>query len=250
MIYDVNGNAIIEDVTNIVTPTFSASLNGNALIKHAICSHADFVTAYNDGYKMMEGDVHFTSDGYMIVNHDSTLGGLTIASSTLAELQAVATVYLFDDFMLDCKKYNVFADIDFTKTYTQQQSATLVDHIIKAGMNDRCSIECYVSSSAVYLTNASTDLILNILGIRTTANADSCEPFEELSKCIIATIPHSDITTEIVQYCHQKGYITKTWTGAAAGSGVDTKAQVEGYLDMGISQVITNSVKPSDIVPT
>lgn len=242
-VYDVNGNKILSGSGGI--PLFYL-LSANSLIKHqAGNSSSAFSTAYANGYQMMEGDVQFTSDNVPIMCHDASIGGLTIATHTLAELQAATTIYTLDNWLLDCKKYNVFADIDFTKTYTSSQCATLVQHISDAGMTNRVSIECGVSSSAPNLVANSEELILNILGASTTSAIDSFATIAAKCKLVIATIPHADATKALVTYVHGKGYLAKIWTGTSS----DTKAMVEGYLNMGADQVLCDTVKPSDITP-
>lgn len=245
MIYDIDGNALTVNAVNLGVPLPSI-LAENSLIKHQGGNSAGaFKTAYNNGYRAMEGDVRFTSDKVPIMSHDASIGGMTISTHTLAELEAGTTIYTFDAWMLDCKKYNVFADIDFTKTYTEEQCGILVQHIKDAGMIRRVSIECGVSSSAPYLVDQSSDLILNLLGASTTADIDGFATIASICRLVIATIPHADATAALVTYAHGNGYLAKIWTGTSS----DTKAMVEGYLDMGADQVLTDTVKPSDIVP-
>ena len=246
MIYDVNGNELIAEAKLSGVPLFPLVAE-NSLIRHqAGNSKSAFTTAYTNGYRAMEGDVRFTSDSVPIMSHDATLGGLTISNSTLAQLENATTVYKLDDWLLDCKKYNVFADIDFTKTYTKTQCGILVQSLEKIGMTKRASIECYIASSAIDLSDASEGLILNPIGMSTTSAMDSLSTIASKCALVICTIPHADATSTLVKYAHDKGYLAKVWTGTSS----DTKAMVEGYLDMGADQVITDTVKPSDIVPS
>lgn len=243
MVYDVNGNPLYISEQGL---PLSGDLSENLLIRHyGGNSASNLATAYTNGLKAVEGDVQFTSDKHPIMCHDASTGGLNISTHTLAELQAVATIYQLEDCLLDCKKYNLFLDVDFTKTYTEEQCQILTTIIKDYGMVGRSSIEVFVNSSAVTISSISHDYILNILGCRTTAAIDACDTFADKSSLIICTIPHEDATQELVEYAHNKGYLAKIWTG-----GADTKAIVEGYLDMGADQVLTDSVKPSDIVPT
>ena len=241
MVYDINGNPVTSD--GIPLP---ALLGDTVLIRHKAGNSASaFKTAFNNGYKAIEGDVRFTSDNVPVMSHDATLGGYTIANYTLAELEALTTVYTLDDCLLDCKKYNVFLDIDFTKTYTSTQCQILVQHIENMGMIRRCSVECGMSTSVNDLTANSGELILNILGASTTAIMDTFATAAAKCRLVIATIPHADATAALVTYAHGKGYLAKIWTGTSS----DTKAMVDGYLDMGADQVLCDTVKPSDIVP-
>lgn len=242
-IYDINGNVIGGNNRTPIAPIFGET----ALIKHrAGNSASDMATAYTNGYKSVEGDVRFTSDAVPIMAHDATLGGLTIASSTLAQLQAATTVYTFDDWMLDCHRYNLMAEIDFTKTYTQTQCEILAEKIVNAGMTGRCTIECYMDTSATYLSNYSTDLVLSILESSTTSNIDLLSNFVNKSRQVIAVIAHSSATAELVTYAHSKGYLVRIWTGSTS----DTVAQVKSYLEMGADFVLTDNAKPSDVTPS
>lgn len=243
MIYDVNGNPLYIGRQGL---PLSGVLGENLLIRHyGGNSASNIATAYNNGLKAVEGDVRFTSDKYPIMSHDASVGGLTISTHTLAELQAVATIYQLEDCLLDCKKYNLFLDVDFTKTYTTEQCGILTGLIKDYGMVGRASIETFIDSSAGRIANISHDFIQNILGCRTTAAIDACDAFADKCALIICTIPHDDATQELVEYAHNKGYLAKIWTG-----GSDTVSIVENYLDMGADQVLTNDIKPSDITPS
>lgn len=244
-IYDVNGNSVTvsAQVKSPIAPIFGET----ALIKHRAGNSASaMATAYSNGYKSVEGDVRFTSDSVPVMSHDATLNGLTISSSTLAQLQAAGTVYTFDDWMLDCHTYNIMAEIDFTKTYTETQCGILAQNIVKAGMTGRCTIECYRGTSATYLSNNSTDLILSILESSSTSNIDLLSTFAAKSRQVIAVIAHDSASSSLVEYAHSKGYLVRIWTGSTS----DTVSQVKSYLAMGADFVLTDNAKPSDITPS
>lgn len=242
MVYNKDGNKLIGN--NL--PLFDEFTRTN-LIKHRGGNSAsDLATAYNNGYRAVEGDVRFTSDSVPIMCHDATLGGLTIASSTLAQLEAVATVYTLDDWFTDCRKYNILAEIDFTKTYTASECALLVQHIHDKGMEGRCTIECYPTTSALDLINNSEDLILSLLSTSSTSGIDAVADISNKCRKVICVIAHDYASDSLISYAHKKGYLVRVWTG----TGLDTVADVDGYLDMGADFVITDNCKPSDIVPT
>lgn len=249
MIYDVNGNVLINGESGGFP--MADQLGKTILIRHyGGNSAAKLSAAIADGYMAVEGDVHFTSDKKPVMSHDPTLNGLTIATHTLAELQAAGTVYQLGDCMNDCKKYNIFLDIDFSKTYTAEQCQILADHIYAYGMLGRCSIETLKNSSAQTFANISPEFIQNGLGISTQADVDAYNTIAGRCRLLICTIRHADITKTIVDYVHNKGYLAKVWTGANTEAATDTVAQVENFLSMGVDQIIVNTVKPSDITPS
>lgn len=245
-LYDIDGNVIKIGLTASDKMPLLPIFGETTIIKHQGGNSANALRlAYNNGYKAVEGDVRFTSDNVPIMCHNSTIGGLNIDTSTLAELQAVDTVYTLDEWLTDCKKYNILAEIDFTKTYTQAQCETLVQHIKANSMTNRCTVECYIDSSMGYLSQYSPDLVLSVLGCRSTSIIDSLASIEDYCRAIICVIPHDDASKSLVSYAHSKGYLSRIWTA----SSTDTLPDVEVYLDMCADFVLTDNVKPSDIMP-
>lgn len=246
MIYDINGNPIGMGGSTDKGLPYLPAFGETTLIKHRGGNSAsDMATAFSNGYKSVEGDVRFTSDAVPIMCHDTTTGGLTISSNTLADLQEATTIYTLDDWLMDCKKYNILAEIDFTKTYTQAQCEILVGKIKDHAMTNRCTVECYIDSSAMRLAAYADDLILSVLGCRTNAIIDSLVDIADACRKIICVIPHDVASASLVAYAHKKGYLSRIWTN----STTDTVSVVENYLDMGVDFVLTDNVKPSDITP-
>ena len=243
-IYDVNGNEIASGGgSGFPGLPLSPVLGTNFLIRHyGGNSHANFVAAVNNGYVATEGDVRFTSDEIPVMAHDSSVGGLSIATHTLAELEAVATIYKLDDWLLDCKKFNVFADVDFTKTYTNRQCEILVAHLGNMGMTGRASIECGISYATV-LVQYSKNLLLNLLSATSEANINRFAAVEDSCKGIICTTAVESVNPSIVEFIHKKGYISKVWNSS------DSVASTTNYLNMGVDQVIVDTTKPSNITP-
>ena len=108
---------------------------------------ADFKNAIKHGYKFLETDVHVTKDGYFVLCHDATIAGLTIATSTLAELQAVTDIATLDEFLVLCKKYDAVPVLEMKGGfgyYADRERATeLVQKIEKYGLADRAFITSF-----------------------------------------------------------------------------------------------------------
>lgn len=103
-----------------------------------------FKQAVKRGYVGVEIDLRVTSDNIPVLCHDATFGGLTIAESTLAELQSVtvgtgmwqATIPTFDEFMYWAKCNNVEVYLD-CKIYTEEATDLYFAVVKKYGMLDR-----------------------------------------------------------------------------------------------------------------
>lgn len=103
-----------------------------------------FEQAVKRGYVGVEIDLRVTSDNIPVLCHDATFGGLTIAESTLAELQSVtvgtgmwkATIPTFDEFMYWAKCNNVEVYLD-CKISTEEATDLYFAVVKKYGMLDR-----------------------------------------------------------------------------------------------------------------
>lgn len=61
--------------------------------------------AYALGWRGVETDVRLTSDGVFVLSHDTTLGGLTIAENTYADLKAVYPAVMTADELVNISAY-------------------------------------------------------------------------------------------------------------------------------------------------
>lgn len=103
-----------------------------------------FKQALKRGFVIIETDLRVTSDNVPVLCHDETFGGLTIASSTLSELQAVtvgvgmwnATIPTFDEFLYWCKCNNVSVYLD-CKVTTNAACDLYFTIVKKYGMMDK-----------------------------------------------------------------------------------------------------------------
>jgi hypothetical protein len=103
-----------------------------------------FKQAVKRGFVAVETDLRVTADNIPVLCHDPTFGGLTIAESTLAQLQAVtvgngmwkATIPTFDEFLYWAKCNNVEVYLD-CKISTNEATDLYFDIVKKYGMLDR-----------------------------------------------------------------------------------------------------------------
>ena len=104
----------------------------------------DFENAIKYGYKFLETDVHVTNDGYFVLCHDATIAGLTIAISTLAELQAVTEIATLDEFLMLCKKYDVVPVIEMKGGFGAYETVQrFIEKIEKYNLEGRAFITAF-----------------------------------------------------------------------------------------------------------
>ena len=93
-IYDYQGNSLNLNKNTHWTNVCHRGYTASGEVENTIPA---LLEAYNHGFMYCEGDVHITSDGYGVMNHDATITGTlngvsttyTIASTPLATIQAL-----------------------------------------------------------------------------------------------------------------------------------------------------------------
>lgn len=116
------------------------------------------------GFAYVECDVSFTSDGYAVLLHDSTVDRTSNGTGNIADLTLEAVRALdfgswkgaeyagekiptFDEFILLCKRLGLHPYIEL-KAGTEEQIKALVESVKRHGMKDKVS---YISFGANYL---------------------------------------------------------------------------------------------------
>lgn len=216
-----------------------AHKGGNAAEANTI---ANFIAAYQAGYKAVECDVQFTSDGVMVLEHDDSfiVNGVTyvIASNTYADLVAVKpNLAKFEELLILCKRTNMIIDVDFTKTYTTEQTAALYDLISSMGAQSRCFITCFANTARQLL--GYEPLAVCISQVTTAAAVDSIRDIINRSSVCICSISYSDYTTAQIKYIHSAGALVKVWT---VNDADDAKTYFAEGADMVISDSLTDSI--------
>jgi len=241
-VYNKSGQIIatIGGASNgIVSPIFAenhlvAHKGGNAGTANTI---ANFETGIANGYKILEGDVRFTSDTIPVLSHDATISGYTIASYTYDQIHAlVPTLARLDDFLLLCKQNNVVAELDFTKEYNSSQTQTCYATVAKCGMLGRTMITAY-TSTVRDLLGIDTNIIVCASGIDTTNAVDGLSDIISAARLCVCSTSYSSVTKELVEYMHSAGCLSKPWT-------VNDTATIETLFGYGCDYIITDSVIP------
>lgn len=216
-----------------------AHKGGNASEGNTI---ANFISAYESGYKAVECDVQFTSDGVMVLSHDDsfTINGTTyvIASNTYSTLVSVKPdLATLKELIILCKRTNMIIDVDFTKTYTVAQTTALYNLISSLGAQSRCFITCFANTARQLL--GYEPLAICISQVTTSAAVDSITDIINKSSICLCSIGESDFTTAQAEYIHSAGALVKVWT---VNDSDDAKTYFEAGADMIISDSLTDSI--------
>lgn len=242
-VYDINGNSLLPAVSSGGAP-ISAIFTENHLIAHkggnagAANTIANFEAAISNGYKILEGDVRFTSDSVPVLSHDAAVSGYTIASYTYAELIAlVPTLARLDDFLILCKENNVVAELDFTKEYSTAQTEICCNTVKSCGMLNRTMITAYADTCRALIA-LDPNVIVCVSGVSSTADVDRVSDIIAGARLCVCSTEYDRVTQALVNYMHSKGCLSKPWT-------VNSTSTIETLFGYGADYIITDSVLPS-----
>lgn len=205
--------------------------------------------SYEHGYKILEMDVQFTSDGVPVIHHDSSIssGGetITIASTAYADLITYdlgdgSHIMSLDEAVLFCKKRGLALEIDMSNaTLNATKAKTITDVVIDRGMLGSAIFTGVPSKQALItaITNKAILSVSNLYDETTTETIDSVAEYKAVASAVICSINHSKATETLVNYAHEKGLIVKTWTHANATT-------VNADLAIGADLAICDNIYP------
>lgn len=203
---------------------------------------ANFKAAAAAGFKAVEADIRYTSDGVMVLSHDAsfTVNSTTyvIAQNTYADLVAVKpNLATFEELLILCKRTNMIIDVDFTKEYSAEQTTALYEMIVKYGATSRCLITCFGATARQLLNNQPMPICIS--QVTSTQAVDGISDIIALSSICFCSIYYNNATKALMEYMHDAGAFTKVWTIDSADTAV---TMLENGADMIISDSLTDSV--------
>ena len=205
-----------------------------------------FKQAINDGFKILEGDIQKTSDDNFIIWHDSVLGGLTVASSTLAALQAVtftdgSKALSLEEFVKLAISNSIAVEIDFTHMSTAELTShyQTIYNAIKA-INPTLDSVIFTAAYAKLIIMETVDpsIIICYSGLGSYSSiGDNVKRLARNSRFFMFSQSKSSIDADVVQWSHNNGYFIKAYT-------VVSDSELFSALADGADKAIVESVLP------
>lgn len=157
-VYDVNSNAL-KCIKPIAHRGYSTTAPENTIPAYQL--------AVANGYKFAECDISLTSDGVLMLLHDSTIdrtsdGSGTLTSMTYAEVRQYdfgswksseytgTVIPTLDEFLTYCAQSGLYPYLELKQNggYTEAQVCEVVDMVASHGLRGKVS---YISFSSTYL---------------------------------------------------------------------------------------------------
>lgn len=207
-----------------------------------------FQAAINQGFKILEGDVRKTSDNKFVIWHDSTIGGLTIASSTLAQVTAVTLDYdchalSLEDFLKLAINNSCAVELDFSTAHFSDANFTTyaqsIYDTIKA-INPALDSVIWTLNYQKVVTMQSIDpsIILCYSGmVASTISNATVQAAAKASRYFMASQNKSNMIAEVVQWLHTNGYYCKVYT-------IETEAELFTAFASGADCAIVQAILP------
>ena len=236
-------------------PTFIGHRGSYKGVMNTVESYTNGVEYY--GYQGLECDVRVTSDGYYVISHDETTnavgGNLTVASSTLAQLQAeeytqtrggvtytghICTVAEYLDI---CREKNVIPVIELKWTTginsnDMSKFPGLAALIEEKGLTDKAYILTSMRPSLEYVRTNYPALKCQFL-----CNSNWETYFDWIVQWnLMPSIEAGCFDKYTVKRFHDKGLDVAVWT-------VNSAANYKLYGEMGVKMMTCDYLMPSDM---
>lgn len=182
-----------------------------------------FKNAIMQGFKILEGDVQKTSDNKFVIWHDSTAGGLTVATSTLAQLQALTLDYgckvlSLEDFVKLAIENSVAVELDLTTSHFSDVNFTTyaqtIYNAVKAINPSLDSVIWTINyAKALVLETIDPSVIICYSGLANVgAIGDNVKRLIKNSRLFMFSQNKSSIDPDVVAWSHNNGVLIKAYT--------------------------------------
>lgn len=206
------------------------------------------------GFKYVETDVSFTSDGVAMLLHDATIDRTSNGTGTLSQMTyedvrqydfgswknskyAGTVIPTLDEFLTLCKSLMLYPYIELKDNgnYTQAQVQGIVDAVKEHGLNGKVA---YISFSSTYLGyvkayDASARLGF-IKSTATTSDITTCQSLKTETNEVFYDVKYTSLTDAICTAYQSAGIPIEIWT-------VDTASAIT-TMNPYVSGVTSNSL--------
>lgn len=233
------------------------------------CTAPAYIAARRKGYTIAENDVQVTSDGELVMWHDSNLAKIgdsshAISDYTLAELKAKdfgswfgaefagTQILTFAEWAALCKKLGMDMYIDRKITFTAEQMQYMINVVRRLGMLRHVS---WLGGSTMYLVreydplarcvllNAPTEELVARYTTFLEQGGEGSVVFEP--QCI-------ELTAEMAALALDAGYGLECWHVDYAGYGFDTEDAIFGEIDrvmgLGVQGITLDKYRVEDAI--
>lgn len=243
MVYDIYGNKLPIDTIAI---DYDENVKGVNHRGYSTTAPENTIPAYimskKMGFKYVECDVSFTSDGVPVLLHDSTIdrtsnGSGSINALTLEQVKqydfgswkgeqyAGTQIPTFDEFIKCCKNIclHPYIELKSNGSYTQEKINTIVDIVNANGMQGKVTYISFHSAYLEYVKEADSTARLGLLGYLSDSELsqstiDIAISLKTGQNEVLIDANLADFAQENITYCIENGIGLEVWTVNSADS--------------------------------
>ncbi|MBQ3017113.1 MAG: hypothetical protein IJD79_10075 [Clostridia bacterium] len=187
--------------------------------------------SFENGFKYVECDVSFTSDGYAVLLHDNTIdrtsnGTGAINSLTLAQVRtydfgtwkshdyAGAKIPTFEEFIALCVELDLHPYIELKSELTAEQAEQLVEIVEKYGLLDGCTWISFKDTSLAEIKNVDSGARLGYLvnEALTEEKINTAKTLRTENNEVFIDANYGLATAAGVELCKSNGFALEIWT--------------------------------------
>lgn len=219
-----------------------------------------FELAVRNGYRMMETDIEYTSDGIAVLLHDATISRTSNGSGTLSQMTfaqvrqydfgswkseeyAGTLIPTLDEFLTFCAQNDVhpYLELKSISTDTQNRIEGIVDAVGAHGLTGRVT---YISLNLTYLEyvkaydpTARLGYVVRQINATNIANTQSLSTGQNH-----VAIISSDFSAAAAGLCRNANLPMEAWNISNAGDAVSLDSYISGVLvDGGLASVLDSA---------
>ena len=212
-----------------------------------------YILSKQKGFKYVECDVSFTSDGVAVLLHDSSISRTSDGSGDINSLTYTQVLQYdfgswkdakytgtkiptFEEFIMTCKGIGLHPYIELKSNggYTQEQITSIVDMVESCGMRGKVTYISFNSTFLGYVKEADNKARLGYLADITTSTIATANGLKTVDNEVFMDVSYSNITKAKVELCIANDLPLEIWT-------VNSKNTIEN-MDNYITGVTSDSL--------
>ena len=218
-----------------------------------------FLLSKKKGYKYVEADVAFTSDGVAVMLHDNTIdrtsnGSGNIANMTYAQAltydfgswysadYAGTKIPTFKEFILLCKNVGLYPYIELKEgSYTQEQITSVVDAVRAVGMQGNVTYTSFSSTFLGYVKAAEPGARLGYCkNVLTESEITVANGLKTDTNEVFLNIYYPVLTANNIKFAIDANIPVEAWT-------IDTESEILALNDY-VTGVISNTINAGEVM--
>ena len=193
-----------------------------------------YIEAKKQGFRYVECDVQFTSDGIGVLCHNGTIdstsdGSGTVTMMTYADLYQYdfgswkntkytgTKIATLDEFLRTCRGLGLHPYIEIKSGCTSAQRVQIVEAVKRAGMSGKVTYISFIQAALTDIKNADSEARLGLCADSVTSSTISTvSGLKTDDNDVFISADYGKVTDDVVALCINAGISLEVWTANTA----------------------------------